>query len=451
MSEGKQKQIDMLQGSIVDKLLWFAIPLALTGMLQQLFNAADVAVVGQFAGKDAMAAVGSNSAIISLLVNGFAGIALGANVVISKFTGQKNGAGIQRCVHSAVLFSLLGGLAVLVPGELLAPALLRVMSVPDTVFPMALAYLRIYLLGMPVIFLYNFEAAIFRSQGDTRTPLICLVISGVLNVILNLFFVCVVGMTADGVATATVISNLVSASLLFVLLCRRKDDIRIRLKQIRFYPRELKETVQIGLPAGLQSMVFSLSNICIQSAINSLGSDVMAASSAAFNIEVLVNYLINAFGQAATTFVGQNYGASNLSRCRKITRISLILDLCITAVVSLLTVVFGKPLLAIFNGDAVIARIGMVRLRFIVSAEVINAVMEVISGSLRGYGYSLVPAVLTFAGVCGTRIFWVYVIFRKAPTFFTLMMVYPVSWVITAAALALAYILFIRKQAARFS
>ncbi len=275
----------MLHGSIWDKLLMFALPLAATGMLQQLFNAADVAVVGRFVGPNAMAAVGSNSAIIGLLVNGFVGISLGANVVISRFTGQGNAEGIGKSVHTSVLFSLIGGVVITLLGELIAPALLGLMSVPDEVFPMALAYLRVYLLGMPVIFLYNFESAIFRSQGDTKTPLVCLVISGVLNVFLNLFFVCVVGMTADGVATATVLSNLVSSALLFVLLRRRKDLIRLEVSRLRIHTDVLGSIVRIGLPAGLQSMVFSLSNMCIQSAINSLGADVMAASSAAFNNE----------------------------------------------------------------------------------------------------------------------------------------------------------------------
>lgn len=441
----KQSKIDMLNGSIGDKLLLFALPLALTGMLQQLFNAADVAVVGQFAGKNAMAAVGSNSAIIGLLVNGFVGIALGANVVISGCTGRGDKKGIHRCVHTAILFSLLGGVCITLIGELFAPKVLGIMSVPEEVFPMAVAYLRIYLLGMPVIFLYNFEAAIFRSQGDTKTPLMCLIVSGVLNVILNLFFVCIVKMTADGVALATVISNLVSATLLFVLLRMRQDDIRLKARYIRIYGRQLKNMVQIGLPAGLQSMVFSLSNICIQSAVNSLGADVMAASAAAFNIEILIYYLLNSFGQAATTFVGQNFGAHDVDRCRRITRICLIMNIGITAVVSLLLLAFGRPLLGIFNPDEAIATIGIVRLRFILLAEVLNAVMEVMSGAMRGYGYSLVPALVTFAGVCGTRIVWVYLVFRQSPTFFTLMMVYPVSWIITASALVIAYVLFLRK------
>ena len=441
----KRSSMDMLNGSIGDKLLWFALPLAATGMLQQLFNAADVAVVGQFVGENAMAAVGSNSSIIALLVNGFVGIGLGANVVISKFTGQKNEEGISRCVHTSILFSLIGGIVITLLGELFASSVLRLMSVPEEVFSMALDYLRVYLLGMPVIFLYNFESAIFRSQGDTKTPLICLVVSGVINVFLNLFFVCVVDMAAAGVAAATVISNLVSAVLLLILLCRRTDYIAVSLSKIRIHGDVLKSMVAIGLPAGLQSMVFSLSNMCIQSAVNSLGAGVMAASSAAFNIEILAYYLVNSFGQACTTFVGQNFGAGNLARCRKITRISLIMDIGITTVISLLILFFGKPLLSIFNGNEDIISIGIVRLRFILAAEAVNAVMEIMSGAMRGYGYSLVPAVITFVGVCGIRIGWVYTVFKMSGTFFTLMMVYPVSWIVTAIALTGAYLRFIRR------
>ncbi len=441
----KKKKMDLLHGSIADKLLLFALPLALTGMMQQLFNAADIAVVGRFVGKNAMAAVGSNSALIGLLVNGFIGISLGANVVISTFTGQKNKEGIRKCVHTSVLFSVLGGIVITLLGEWLAPSILRMITVPDEVFPMALAYLRIYLLGIPVIFLYNFEAAIFRSQGDTRTPLICLIISGIINVVFNLFFVCVVGMTANGVALATVLSNLVSSVLLFVFLSRRKDWIRLQISDIKIHKDVLKRIVSIGLPAGLQSMVFSLSNICIQSAVNRLGADVMAASAAAFNIEILAYYLVNSFGQACTTFVGQNYGANQMERCRKITRISLGMDMGITAVGSLTILIFGTPLLGIFNSDPTIISIGLVRLRFILMAEVVNAVMEIMSGTMRGYGYSLVPALLTFVGVCGIRIGWVYTIFAMFPKFFTLMMVYPVSWTITAIFLVIAYVLLMHS------
>lgn len=440
------KNLDMIHGSIADKVLAFALPLAATGILQQLFNAADIAVIGQFVGKNAMAAVGSNSPVIGLLINAFVGIALGANVVISRFTGQADEEKVSKGVHTAIFFALISGIVLTVFGELIASPLLQLLSVPDEVFSMALLYLRVYLLGMPVIFLYNFESAIFRSQGDTKTPLVCLVISGIANVILNLFFVCVIGMTVNGVAAATVISNLISSGMLFFALRRRKDLIHVEVSQIRIHKDILSVMIRIGLPAGLQGMVFSISNLCIQSAINSLGADVMAASSAAFNIEIFAYYMVNSFGQACTTFVGQNYGAQDISRCRKITRVSLLMDAVVTVCLSLLIFAFGKPLLGLFNSDPAITSIGIVRLSFILPAEIINVVMEIMSGSMRGYGYSLIPAVITFVGVCGVRITWVYTIFRAFSTFHSLLMVYPISWAITAVALVVAYCLFMKKH-----
>ena len=440
-----RRNINMLEGSLADKILLFAIPLAITGILQQLFNAADVAVVGQFAGKDAMAAVGSNSPIIGLLVNLFVGIGLGANVVASNYTGQKNRRGISHCVHTAVLFAVLGGIGVTVLGEIFAAPLLRIMGVPDNVFDMSLAYLRIYLLGMPVIFLYNFEAALFRSQGDTNTPLVCLVISGCVNVALNLFFVIVLDMAAGGVALATVIANMVSSGLLFFMLTRRKDHIRMYPNMLKIHSRELRLMMRIGVPAGIQGMVFSLSNLVIQSSINSLGSDVMAASAAAFNIEIFCFFILNAFGQSATTFIGQNYGAGNLPRCRRIFKVTLGLDMIATALISVLILLFAIPLLRIFNGDPAIAEIGLIRIRMIVTFQLINASMECISGAMRGYGFSLPPALITLIGVCGTRIFWVFMIFPKDPTFVRLLAVYPISWVVTAVSLIVCYLIFIRR------
>ena len=439
----------MLEGSIADKVLLFAIPLAVTGILQQLFNAADVAVVGQFAGKDAMAAVGSNSPIIGLLVNLFIGIGMGANVVASNYTGQKNRRGISHCVHTAVLFALLAGVFVTLVGEICAGPILRLMGVPENIFDMALAYLRIYLLGMPVIFLYNFESALFRSQGDTRTPLICLIISGSINVALNIFFVVIVGMAAGGVALATVIANLVSSGLLFIMLTKRQDHIRLYPNMLKIHGRELKLMMRIGVPAGVQGMVFSLSNILIQSSINSLGSDVIAASSAAFNIEIFCFFILSAFGQTATTFIGQNYGAGNLPRCRKIFKVTLGIDMIATSLMAILILVFASNLLGIFNGDPDIIAIGVVRIRMIVTFEVINVIMECASGAMRGYGFSLVPALITLIGVCGTRIFWVFCVFSKYSTFAALMMVYPASWVVTCISLLACYMIFIRKLALR--
>ncbi len=319
-TKANTQRLDMLHGPIWYKIPQFALPVAATAILQQLFNASDLAVVGNFSGPGstaAVAAIGSNSSIINTIVNLFVGIALGANVVIAHAVGMKNRSIIHRAVHTSIAASLLGGVIIAILGQLIAAPLLRLLQVPGEVFPLALLYLRIYLLGMPVIFLYNFEAAIFRSVGETKLPLIALAASGVLNVILNLFFVIVLHMTVDGVAIATVLSNAVSSALLFCMLRRSALDIRLEIRKLRIERDMLLRILQIGLPAGIQSAVFSAANMVIQSAINSLGTVVMAASSAAFNIEIFTYDILTAFGQACTTFVGQNFGAGRLRRCRK--------------------------------------------------------------------------------------------------------------------------------------
>ncbi|MBQ9886883.1 MAG: MATE family efflux transporter [Lachnospiraceae bacterium] len=440
----KQKT-DMLNGPLKSKIIMFALPLAVTGILQQLFNAADVAVVGRFAGKDAMAAVGSNAPIIALIVNLFVGISLGANVVIANLIGQNDKARIHKAVHTTIVVALLSGIAATIIGELMAAPLLRAMSVPEEVFDMTLLYLRIYLTGMPVILLYNFESAIFRSHGDTSTPLLCLVTSGVINVVLNLFFVIVLKMDVSGVALATIISNLISSVMLFYFLQRGDSLIRVDIHDFGIDKSLLMKMLKIGIPAGLQGVVFSVSNVVIQSAINSLGADIMAASSAAFNIEIFMYYIISSFGQACTTFVGQNYGARKLERCKKVTKTCMAMDAITTLVVSVVLLLLGRVLLGLFNQDPVIIDYGMVRLKFILIPEVINVVIEVMSGCMRGYTYSTIPAVLTFLGVCGIRITWVYTVFRVSPNFQTIMAVYPISWIVTAAAIFIAY-LCIRKR-----
>ena len=311
----KKHEIDMLHGSIWNKLPLFALPVAATAILEQLFHASDVAIVGNFTGDArtvAVAAVGANGPIIGLIVNLFIGIALGANVVIANAIGCRDDNAVKRAVHTAIVFAVCGGAAVALLGQLIASPLLSILNVPEDVFPYALLYLRIYLLGMPVILLYNFEAAIFRSIGDTKVPLAALAVSGVLNVLLNLFFVIVLHMTVNGVAIATVAANAVSAALLYVRLTRTDKCVRVERKALRIDGASLKRILSIGLPAGVQSAVFSFANIVIQSAINTLGTVAIAASSAAFNVEILAYDVLNSFSQACTTFVGQNYDAAQL-------------------------------------------------------------------------------------------------------------------------------------------
>lgn len=402
------KQLDMLHGSIWNKLPLFALPVAATAILEQLFNASDLAVVGNFTGAGktiAVAAVGANSSIISLIVNLFVGIALGTNVVIANAIGREDKEVITKAVHTSILVAVLAGIGVAIAGELVANPLLASLQVPEDVFPAALLYLRIYLLGMPVILLYNFEAAIFRSTGDTKTPLVVLTISGILNVLLNLFFVAVLHMTVNGVAIATVVSNCISSVLLFYRLVKTDGWIHVEWKDLHMDREILVQIMRIGLPAGIQSAVFAVANIVIQSAINSLGTVVMAASSAAYNIEIFAYDVLNAFSQACTTFVGQNYGAGQLKRCRKVLILCIIEDAIATASAIVLILLTGKALLSLFNSDPQVVSVGYTRLIMVFSAYTFSMLYENMSGYMRGFGFSLIPAVVTTLGICGVRIF----------------------------------------------
>lgn len=426
----RRKQLDMLHGSIWNKLPQFALPVAATAILEQLFNASDVAVVGNFTGAGrtvAVAAVGANSPLIGLIINLFVGVALGANVVIANAIGSGSRDDVRKAVHSSVLVALIAGTLVALVGELIAAPVLGLLNVPKEVLPSALLYLRIYLVGMPVILLYNFEAAIFRSVGETKTPLIALAVSGVLNVALNLFFVAVLHMTVDGVAIATVISNAISSVLLYRKLRRAESDIRLEPKLLRIDPEILGRILRIGLPAGVQSAVFALSNIVVQGAINSLGTVVMAASSAAFNIEIITYDILNSFSQACTTFVGQNYGAGELRRCRKTLILCLVEGVVVLAAAIFTILFFGKTLLALFNSDPEVVETGYIRLVMIMLSHFFSLFYEVMSGYLRGFGISLTPAVLTVLGVCGVRIAWIAFVFPQSRTFRTIMTAYPIS------------------------
>ncbi len=436
---------DMLSGKLWNKILLFALPVAATAILEQLFNASDVAIVGNFTGElktVAMAAVGANGPIINLIINFFVGFALGANVVISKCIGEGNEDGVRRAVHTSVVLSVIFGVVIAAIGEIVAPYLLQSLNVPEDVLPYSTKYLRIYLLGMPVILLYNFEAAIFRSIGQTKLPLIALAVSGVINVLLNLFFVIVLKMDVDGVAIATVVSNALSSIILFIVLLKTNKPIKVRIKELRIYKDSFKGIIRIGFPSGLQGAVFSLSNIVIQSAINSLGATVMAASSAAYNLEIIAYFVINSFSQACTTFTGQNYGARQFDRCKKILGICLLEDLIATAISVGLILLAGKPLLAIFNGDPEVISLGYTRLVVIFSAYIFSMLYEIAASYLRGYGISLVPAILTIIGVCGIRIVWIYTVFKVYNTFTSIMIVYPVSLGTTAIFLLVALLIY---------
>ena len=447
-----KQEIDMLHGRIWAKTLRYALPVAATGILEQLFNASGIMIVGNFSqgdGTAAVAAVGSNAPVTGLILNLFIGIALGANVVIANAIGRGSQNAVHKAVHTSIVTALIGGAAVAVIGELLAGPLLGTLNVTTEVFPLALAYLRIYLIGMPVILLYNFETAIFRSIGDTQAPLAVLAISGVLNITMGLIFVTLFHLGVSGVATATVIANIASSMILLYRLTHTDAAIHVNLRELRIDPFTLRQILRIGLPAGVQSAVFAVANIIIQAAINSLGTIVMAASSAAFNIEIIAYYVLNSFSQACATFTGQNYGAKQIGRCRRVLGICILEDLIATAATIALVLLFGHSLLALFDATPEVIAVGYTRLVMVFSAYTFSMLYEVMSGYLRGFGISLAPALLTVAGVVGVRITWIELVFPMHRTFETIMIIYPISLAATAILIGIALLYY--RPAKRFA
>lgn len=449
MTAEKKKDKGILSGPLWKAILIFALPIAAGNMLQQLFNTADVAIVGKFAGKEALAAVGSNGPIINLLLNLFIGISVGANVVIARYIGEGNSEKVKKSAHTAVVVSVISGVIVMLLGLLLARPMLELMNSPDDVIDLATLYLRIYFLGMPFMMLYNFSAAILRSRGDTKRPLICLAVAGVVNIILNLVFVIIFDMSVAGVALATVISNVISACLVLYFLTQEKGDLKISFKNLGIDMNILKEFASIGIPSGLQGAVFSASNIFVQSSLNSLGSDYMAGSSAALNFEFYVYHLMSGFSQATVTFIGQNYGAGNYKRCRSVTKWCLGLGISMGSILITALMIASGKMVYIFTDDPVVAQIAIVRMTYILPFIMVNSASDILSGSMRGVGYSMVPALITIAGVCGVRLIWIYTVFVRVKTFEILMMIYPVSWIITAVGIVAAYFVVRKKELLR--
>lgn len=430
--------INILHGSLWRDIPLFALPVAITGILEQLSNLIDTLMVGRFSpdgGTLGMAAVGSTTPIATLLIMLFVGLSLGANVTIAHAVGAGNRDRANRCAHTAVVLALLG-VVVTILMEIASRPVMQCLSVPPEIFNDALVYLRVYLLGIPAILLFNYEAAIFRSVGVTRMPLMALAISTALNVVLDGIFVAFLGWGAAGVALATVLCYIVSSGFLFTRLLKADEAIRIDPRRLRIDRESVTKIVRIGLPAGIQGSVFSLANILIQTCINSLGAQVVAASSAALALEFVCYSLLNSFSQACTTFVGQNSGASNLGRCKKALKVALIEDAIITIVMIVLVVWQGRTILALFSSDAEVLDIAYVRVCMLFPAYVFSMAYENMSGYLRGFGISALPSALTAIGVCGTRFFWALAVFPVHPTFATVMVAYPVSFCTTALLIA---------------
>ena len=429
----KTYSMDMCNGAILSKLLRFTLPLMCSSILQLLFNAADVVVVGRFCGDHSLAAVGSTTSLINLLTNLFIGLSVGANVLVARFFGAKDDKKVEDTVHTAIALSLVSGFILTILGTIFTKQILIWMQTPDEVLGLATTYLRIYFCGMIAVMLYNFCSSILRAVGDTKRPLYYLIFSGIINVVLNLFFVIVCNLNVAGVGLATIISQFISAGLIVRCMMKEKACYQLKLRKIRFSGRYVLKILQIGLPAGLQGTIFSLSNVVIQSSVNSFGSTIMAGNAAAANIEGFVYVAMNAFHQAAVSFVGQNVGAEKYDRVKKIAIRTLLCVVVTGLLLGNLAVLFGNELLTIYSSKQDVIGAGMVRLKMICGTYALCGMMDVMVGILRGLGYSVMPMIVSLIGACGLRLVWIFTIF-KIPDYHTIEVLYasyPISWTIT--------------------
>lgn len=441
----KSYEIDMCHGPLLGKIMIFSVPLILSGVLQLLFNAADVIVVGRFAGSQSMAAVGSTSSLINLLVNVFIGLSVGTNVLVARYYGAGQEKEVSQTVHTAVLLSLVCGLILGVMGFVLARPLLEIMGTPEDVLSKAALYMRIYFIGMPVMLLYNFGSSILRAIGDTKRPLYFLAAGGVINVVLNLFFVIILHMDVAGVALATVISQCVSAGCIMRCLMQCEGCIKLYLKQLHIDKDKLIRIMKIGVPAGMQGAIFSVSNVLIQSSVNSFGSIAMAGNTAAANVEGFVYTAMNAMHQTAVSFTSQNLGGKQYGRINKILFECLAIAALIGLVMGNAAVFFGKQILSIYSSDAEVIHYGMLRLSIICTTYCLCGMMDTMVGAIRGLGYSVVPMIVSLVGACGLRVLWVMTVFKWEGTLNSLYISYPVTWAITFTVHVISYI-FIRRH-----
>ena len=427
-----KNEIDMLHGPLFMKMIMFTLPLAASSILQQLFNSVDVAVMGRFASSQALAAVGSNAPVISLLINLFMGVSMGANVIISNHIGQNDRRSIRDAISTVGLVAIVSGLLMMVVGILVARPILTMMDTPADVLDMAVTYLRIFFLGIPFFMIFDFGSAILRSMGDTRRPLYILVAAGIVNTILNLVFVIIFHMGVAGVAIATSIANAVSAALIIYLLLHEKEPYRLRPKKLSIEWKELKRMLQIGVPAGLQGMVFSVSNVLLQASINGYGSDAIAGSAAAVNFEYYCYFIIGAFNGAAISFTGQNYGAGLNHRVKRIFAICLFMGFVGCAALNWFFIWQEDFFLRLFTDSPAVIAFGKTRMHIALAWQSIAAFYEISGSVLRGMGKSIEPTLITVFGTCLLRIVWIYTIMPGWRGFDHLITVYPVSWAITA-------------------
>lgn len=441
----KKYEIDMCNGPLLGKILVFYFPLMLSGILQLLFNAADIAVAGQFAGNEALAAVGSTSSLTNLLVNLFIGLSVGANVLVARFYGAGQTDELKGMVQTAIATSVIGGIILIFVGFFISKPALLLMGTPDNVISHSVVYMRIYFAGMPFMMAYNFGAAILRAVGDTKRPLYYLLLAGIVNVILNLVFVIVFSMGVAGVATATVISQAISAFLVLRCLVKSDSVYRLELKGIRIHKDKLLKMIQIGLPAGLQGALFSISNVLIQSSVNSFGSDAMAGNTAGSNVEGFVYTAMNAFYQAAISFCGQNYGARKYRRVGKALLLCEILVVVVGLIMGNGAYFLAGTLLKIYTPDPVVIEYGILRMSYICIPYFLCGTMDVMVGGLRGLGYSIMPMLVSLTGACLFRIVWIYTIFRQFKTLECLYISYPISWALTFLVHLICFLVVYRK------
>lgn len=436
--------IDMLSSrGMTRKLVWFALPIMASGIVQQSFNAIDVAVVGRFVGSGAVASVGTNTPVISLIINLFIGIAVGSNVVIANYIGQKDEHGVSRSVHTSMLLSLVCGVFLLILGEAVARPVLHMMSAPEDVLDDAVLYLRIFALGFPAMMVYNFVSAILRSVGDTRRPFYWLCIGGGVNVLLNLIFVICLKMGVEGVAIATAVSNYLSAIGVTVILMREEGALRLTLAKLKIHRRELVKILQVGLPAGIQGMVFALSNAFIQSGINSFGREAMAGSAAALNFELYCYFVISSFGQAATAFISQNFGAGQWENVMRVYRRCMWLAVGSCLALNILFVGMREQFLSLFIDSPEAIALGAIRMQYVLLFQFIACSYEIAGASMRAIGHSMTPTVIVIVGTCLLRVCWASA--GRFAELRDLLLVYPISWILTGAAVLLAWHRYTRK------
>lgn len=443
----KSYEMDMCNGPILGKMLRFAIPLMCSSMLQMLFNAADIIVVGKFGKEHSLAAVGSNASLINLLTNLFIGLSVGANVLVARNYGAKKSEDVKDTVHTSMTLSMICGVLISLIGIVMARQLLTWMNTPAEVIDSATIYLRIYFLGMPAMMIYNFGNAILRAVGDTKRPLYFLLASGVFNVGLNLLFVIAFKWDVVGVAVSTVISQNISALLILICLMREKGDFKLYLKELKIKKDKFLSIIRIGLPAGFQGTIFSLSNVVIQSSINLFGADVVDGNTAASNIESFVYFAMNAFHHATLSFTGQNIGGGKHERVGKILRTGLICATVAGIVCGGLVILFAEPLLKIYTNNPAAIDAGVRRLNTICAVYFLCGIMDVMVGSIRGMGYAIMPMIVSLIGACGLRLVWISTIFQipQFHTTETIYMSYPVTWTITFLAHVVCYFIVKRK------